>query len=120
MKQIKENMKRKKHGLSSKWLVVLLFLVIGSSIALALNAYLKHSYFWSIRGAANLSNSANGSISRLTNTSTATATNGYPFAVQAHHLPATAVASPGNALPGGSVAPVFTTGDGEAPVPFLF
>ena len=83
-------MKRKKHALSSKWLVVLLFLVIGSSTALALNAYLRNSSIRSIQGSANLSNSANVSNPGITYTATAITSSGYTLAVQSHHVTATA------------------------------
>jgi hypothetical protein len=88
-------MKRKKHRLSSKWLVLLLLLVIGSSTVAVVNAFLRHSYPTGNQKTDNFSNSANGLTSRSDSSNTATSTNGYSFPVQAHHIPATSIASPG-------------------------
>jgi hypothetical protein len=87
-------MNRKKHKLSSKWLILLLLLVIGSSTVLVVNAFLRHSNLTGNRITDNLSNSANGSTPGIDSTKTTTTTNGYSFPIQAHHIPATAVASP--------------------------
>ncbi len=86
-------MKRKKHKLSSKWLIPLLLLIIGSSTALVANAFLRHPYLTGNRITDNLSNSASGSTPGIGLTNTTTSTNGYSFPVQAHHIPATVVAS---------------------------
>ncbi len=88
-------MKRKKHKLSSKWLIPLLLLIIGSSTALVANAFLRHPYLTGNRITDNLSNSASGSTPGIGLTNTTTSTNGYSFPVQAHRIPATAVASSG-------------------------
>ena len=88
-------MKRKKHKLSSKWLIPLLLLIIGSSTALLANAFLQHPYETGNRITHNLSNSASGSTPGIESTNTTTSTNGYSFPVQAHHIPATVVASTG-------------------------
>ena len=87
-------MKRKNHRLSSKWLLIMLLLVIGSSTFLVANAFLRHSYFMGNRVTDNLPNSANGSTPGIDSTNTTITTNGYSFPIQAHHIPATAVASP--------------------------
>ena len=87
-------MKRKKHKLLSKWLILLLLLIIGSSIVLVANAFLRHPYLSGNRITDNLTNSANGSIPGVDSTNTTISTNGYSFSVQAHRKPATAVASP--------------------------
>ena len=65
-------MKRKKHRLSSKWLILLLLLVIGSSTVLVANAFLRHSYFMGNRVTDNLPNSANGSTPGIDSTNTTT------------------------------------------------
>src|SRR5947209_4748467 len=96
MKQLIEHMKRKKHRLSSKLLVLLLFLVISSSTVLVANAFLRHSYLIGNRAIDkidNLPNSANGLTPGIDSTSTTTSTKGYTVPIQAHHIPATAVAS---------------------------
>ncbi len=87
-------MNRKKHRLSSKWLILLLLLVIGSSTVLVVNAFLRHPNLTGNRITANLSNSANGSTPGIDSTSTTASTNGFSFPVQAHHIPATAGTSP--------------------------
>src|SRR5215831_1431442 len=86
-------MKRKKHRSSSKWLILLLLLVIGCSTVLVANAYLRNSYFTGNRAIDNLPNSANRSTPGIVSTNSAAATNGYSFPIQAHHVPATTVAS---------------------------
>ena len=90
-------MKRKKHGLSTKWLIVLLFLVVGSSIALTVNAYLRHSYLIGKQVTLNLPNSVNGSIQGINSTNTTGFGNGYSLLVPAHHVPGTGtpVTTPG-------------------------
>jgi hypothetical protein len=87
-------MKRKKHKLSSKWLIPLLLIIIGSSTVVVANAFLRHPYETGNRVTDNLSNSASGSTPGIESTNTSTSTNGYSFPVQAHHIPATVVASP--------------------------
>src|SRR5437868_8754429 len=87
-------MKRKKHKLLSKWLILLLLLIIGSSIVLVANAFLRHPYLSGNRITDNLTNSANGSIPGVDSTNTTISRNGYSFSVQANRKPATAVASP--------------------------
>jgi len=88
-------MKRKKHKLSSKWLIPLLLLIIGSSTALVANAFLRHPYETGNRITDNLSNLASASTPGIESTNTTTSTNGYSFPVQAHHIPATVAASSG-------------------------
>ncbi len=87
-------MNRKKHKLSSKWLIILLLLIIGSSTLLVASAFLRQSYVIGNRVTDNLPNSANGSTAGINSTKTTTTINGYSFPVQAQHIPATAVASP--------------------------
>ncbi len=107
-------MKRKKHALSSKWLAALLFLVIGSSIALVVNAYLSHSYLIGKQATLNLPNSVNGSTPATTSTIASQVSNGYSFAVQAHHIPGTSVTPPGASQnkngTGTSTSPVINNG----------
>ena len=81
-------MQRNKHKLSSKWIISLLLIIIGSSIVLVANAFLRHPYETGHRTSDNLSNSASGS------TNTTTSANGYSFAVQAHQITPTVVRSP--------------------------
>ena len=88
-------MKRKKHGLSSKWLIALLLLVIGSSIALVANAYFRHSYLIGKQGTLNLSHSVNGLTAGTNSTNTTESANGYSLLVPAHHIPATPNTTPG-------------------------
>src|SRR5574340_949059 len=88
-------MKRKKHGISSKWLIILLLLVIGSSIALAMNAYLRHSYLIGKQAAHNVSNAVNGSTPGTNSTNKTQLSDGYSLAVEAHHIPGTAATTPG-------------------------
>jgi hypothetical protein len=108
-------MKRKKHRLSTKWLIVLLFLVVGSSIALAVNAYLRNPYLIGKQVSLNLPNSANQSTPGIDSTSTSTSTSGYTFPVQAHHIPAKGAVTSPTAIPGKTVTgspnyPVVNTG----------
>ena len=84
-------MKRKKLKLSSKWLILLLLIIIGSSTVLVANVFLRHPYETGNRITDNLSNSASGSTSGIGPTNT---TNGYSFPVQAHHIIPTVVAAP--------------------------
>ncbi len=86
-------MKRKKHRLSSKWLVILLLLVVGSSTVFAVNTFLRNASLLGNRTTNNLSNSASGSTSGTDSASKISSSNGYSFIVQAHHIPSTANAS---------------------------
>jgi hypothetical protein len=87
-------MKRKKHNLSSKWQILLLLLIIGSSTVLVANAFLRHPYQTGNQTSDNLSISASGSTSSIELTNTTTSTNSYSFQVQAHQIPPTVAASP--------------------------
>ncbi len=80
-------MKRNKHRLSSKWLALLLLLVIGSSTVFAVNAYLRNSYLMGNRIASNLSNPVSGSTPGTDSSNLASSNYGYAFPVQAHHIP---------------------------------
>jgi hypothetical protein len=63
-----------------------------------------------------LPNSANGSTPSITSTSTTPSTNGYTFPVQAHHLPAKAVASPSASPNKNATGTSGTTGSSTNPV----
>jgi hypothetical protein len=75
-------MKRNKHKISSKWLIPVLLIIVGSSAILVANAFLRHPY-----GTGKLSNAANGSTQAIGSTNTSASTNGYAFPVQAHQIP---------------------------------
>ena len=93
-------MNRKKHKLSSKWLILLLLLIIGSSTVLVANAFLRHPNFIGNRVTDNLPNQANRSTPGIDSTNTTTTTNGYSFPIQAHHVPAKAVVTPSTSSTG--------------------
>jgi hypothetical protein len=82
-------MKRNKHKISSKWLIPVLLIIVGSSTILGVNAFLRHSY-----GTGKLSNAANSSTQSIGSTNTTISTNGYAFPIQAHQIPPTVGHSP--------------------------
>jgi hypothetical protein len=103
-------MKRKKHRLSSKWLVLLLLLIIASSVVVVVNAYLRHPYLTGKHITDNLSNAANGLTPGSDASNMDTSGSGYSFQVQAHHIPATAVAPPNKNATGTPTSPGVNNG----------
>src|SRR6266566_90575 len=85
-------MKRNKHKLSSKWPIPLLLILIGASIFLLANAFLRH------HGETGNSIpdivSSNITTLNVPSSNAPTPANGYTFPVQAHHITSAVVPSP--------------------------
>ncbi len=104
-------MKKITHRLSSKWLVLLLLVIIGGSTVLVANAFLRHPYETGNRTSDSISTSAFGSTPGIEPTKTSTHTNGNTILIQAHLTTPTAVGSP-SVTPANNPTPPPTTTSG--------
>jgi hypothetical protein len=110
-------MKRKMQPFSSKWLALLILLIIGSSTILAAHDFLRGPFLAGNRVTGNLSNSTKETTPGSDSTNTSISANGFSFSVQAHQITPTAVASagvtpnsPNNNGTGTSTSPVINNG----------
>src|SRR5271157_4084822 len=87
-------MKQNKHKLSSKWLIPLLLVIIGGSIVLVANAFLRHPYETGNRTSDSVLSSASGSIPDIVSANTTPTVNSNTFSVQSHPNTPTVARSP--------------------------